>query len=189
MLLCIWSTLFFSACSEQGRQQTDTLNELSYAYHYRNLDSTELYARKALSAATHYDAGKAEAFNNLAFVNIARMDFVKAAELLDSAINITDNQVELMVAEIQYMRLCQRKAQNKEFYDYKERALQRLKRINEERDNLFPHTGEPDDSGTAERLRTEDEPKRGTTCKPHRAAEGTDDSHKRSVPEAQPRRV
>ena len=72
MLLCIWSTLFFSACSEQGRQQTDTLNELSYAYHYRNLDSTELYARKALSAATHYDAGKAEAFNNLAFVNIAR---------------------------------------------------------------------------------------------------------------------
>lgn len=138
-LLCIWSTLFFSACSEQGRQQTDTLNELSYAYHYRNLDSTELYARKALSAATHYDAGKAEAFNNLAFVNIARMDFVKAAEMLDSAINITDNQVELMVAEIQYMRLCQRQSNNKQFYDHQEKARKYMERIEVERNLLNEH--------------------------------------------------
>ena len=138
-LLCLWSTLFFSACSEHGRQQTDTLNETSYAYHYRNLDSTEIYAREALASATGYDAGKAEAFNNLAFVNIARMDFVKAAELLDSAIGITDNQVELMVAEIQYMRLCQRQSNNKLFYDHQEKARKYMERIEVERSLLNEH--------------------------------------------------
>ena len=93
----------FSACSSNDSDVADKLNTLSYAYHYRSIDSTEVYARKAFAASESYNAGKAEALNNLAFVNIARMDYQKAAQQLDSAINITDNQVELLVAEIQYM--------------------------------------------------------------------------------------
>ena len=67
------------------------------------------------------------------------MDFVKAAELLDSAINITDNQVELMVAEIQYMRLCQRQSNNKQFYDHQEKARKYMERIAVERNLLNEH--------------------------------------------------
>ncbi len=67
------------------------------------------------------------------------MDFVKAAELLDSAINITDNQVELMVAEIQYMRLCQRQSNNKQFYDHQEKARKYMERIEVERNLLNEH--------------------------------------------------
>lgn len=138
-LLCLWSILFFSACSSQNNEEADRLNDISYGYHYRNLDSTEVYARKAYTASDGYDAGKAEALNNLAFVSIARMDFQQAAAQLDSAIDITDNQVELMVAETQYMRLCQRQSHNKAFYDHQEKARRHLERIVEEQDVLDNH--------------------------------------------------
>ena len=122
-----------SACSSPDRQAMDKLNSLSYAYHYRNLDSTEHYARMALSSMS---ACHAEALNNLAFVSIARMRYDHAAALLDSVTQLTDNQLELLVASIQQMRLCQRRSRNREFYDYREKAQQALRRINEERSSL-----------------------------------------------------
>ena len=128
--------LIFSACSSPDRQAVDKLNSLSYAYHYRNLDSTEHYAREALSIASTYDAGHAEALNNLAFVSIMRMDYDEAKQRLDSVLDITDNQVELFIADIQLMRLCQRRSANREFYDYRDEAVNRLMRINEERHAL-----------------------------------------------------
>lgn len=138
-LICLWSILLFSACSPQHKDKADRLNEISYAYHYRNLDSTEVYARKAYAMSDGYDAGKAEALNNLAFVSMAKMDYPMAARQLDSAITITDNQVELMIAETQYMRLCQRQSHNKAFYDHQEKAKQYLQRILEEQLQLDNH--------------------------------------------------
>ena len=138
-LVSLWSILLFSACSSNDSDVADKLNTLSYAYHYRSLDSTEVYARKAFAASESYNAGKAEALNNLAFVNIARMDYQKAAQQLDSAINITDNQVELLVAEIQYMRLCQRQSHNKLFYIHQEKAKKYLDRIIEDKNLLNSH--------------------------------------------------
>lgn len=114
----------------------DELNSFSYAYHYRNLDSTESYAHRAYGIAADYSAGKAEALNNMAFVRIVRMDYGRAKELLDEVGRMTDNQIELLVADVLQMRLCQRMSANKEFYDYRERARGRLRRINEERNSL-----------------------------------------------------
>lgn len=112
------------------------MNSLSYFYHYKNLDSTAVYARRALALAGDYHAGRAEAFNNLAFVSIMKMDYQDAYKLLDSVRLVTDNQVELLVADIQEMRLCQRESRNKEFYDYYESAQRILRRIDEERNAL-----------------------------------------------------
>lgn len=135
--------LFFviavASCSYQSNNEVDRLNGLSYKYHYRNLDSTYYYAEKALTTAGGYDAGKAEAYNNLAFVSMAKMDYKQAAMLLDSARNTTDNQIELLITDIQNMRLCQRKSDNKEFYNYQESAKRRFRRINEERNVLSEH--------------------------------------------------
>ena len=72
----------------------------------------------------------------MAFVCIARMDYQQANRLLDSIYDISDNQIELLIADIQHMRLCQRQAQNKSFYEYKEKARKRISRINEERETL-----------------------------------------------------
>ena len=128
--------LTVSACSPVDRQRVDKLNSLSYACHYRSLDSTEHYARQALFNAVHYEDGQAEAYNNLAFASIIRMQYDLAQRQLDSIPAITDNHLELLVSYIQQMRLCQRRSQNREFYDYRERALASLSRIDEERSML-----------------------------------------------------
>lgn len=64
------------------------------------------------------------------------MNYEKAYDFLDSVTYVTDNQVELLIADIQRMRLCQRESENKKFYDFRERAQARLKRINEEKKSL-----------------------------------------------------
>ena len=116
------------------------MNSTSYFYHYKNLDSTSVYARKALALAGDYHAGKAEAYNNLAFVSIMKMNYQDAYIQTDSVRQITDNQIEQLVAEVQMMRLCQRESRNKEFYDHHERALKALRRIDEERDMIPERT-------------------------------------------------
>ena len=128
--------LIFSACSSPDRQVVDKLNSLSYAYHYRHIDSTELFAQRAYDAAAGYAAGRAEALNNKAFVSIARMDYDKAEQQLNEALSVTDNQIELYIAEVQMMRLCQRRSDNRAFYEHRERAESHLLRIREERDAL-----------------------------------------------------
>ena len=128
--------ILFSACSPSDRQQVDKLNFLSYAYHYRDLDSTVHYASQAYRQAGTYGDGKAEACNNLAFADIMRMRYEAAQAVLDSIPSVTDNQIELLVCYVQQMRLCQRQSRNKDFYDYRERALNAQNRINEERDML-----------------------------------------------------
>lgn len=106
----------FSACSRFDRQRVDKLNDLSYAYHYRNIDSTVYFANKALGISSGYDDGKSEALNNLAFASIIQMDYNKAKSYLDEASAATNNQIETLISEIQYMRLCQRMSRNREFY-------------------------------------------------------------------------
>lgn len=124
--------LLLTACSIPHQQEVDACNDKAYAFHYRSLDSVDLYARRAYRLAKRYDAGRAEALNNLAFADLMKMRFTEAFAKLDSVLQITDNQVELLVADIQLMRLCQRESLNKEFYDYYEKAQKRLHRIEED---------------------------------------------------------
>ena len=123
---------FVAACTPQHSQEVDELNDKAYVSHYRNLDSVRYYAKKALALSDGYSAGKAEALNNLVFCDLMRMDFSKAYERLEEVLNSTDNQVELLIADVQFMRLCQRESRNKEFYDYYEKAVWRLRRIQED---------------------------------------------------------
>ena len=129
-------TLLFSACSQPDKQDVDRLNSLSYAYHYRNIDSTEHYAQQAYDRSGHYDKGRAEALNHLAFVNIVRMQYDEAEKRLSNIPEITDNQVQRLVSYVQQMRLCQRRSNNRAFYEYRELDDGALRRINEERDLL-----------------------------------------------------
>ena len=121
------------ACSDTGnRAEVDRLNEVSYSYHYRNLDSTRAYAKRALELSQNYNDGRAEALNNLAFVEIARMNYARAFTILTSIPEQTDNQIEQLVSDVQLMRLCQRRSENKNFYHYLQHAQDCLKRIHED---------------------------------------------------------
>ena len=130
--LFILSTLFLSACSRPDRQTVDRLNNLSYAYHYRNIDSTRHYAQQAFDLSSHYPTGKAEALNHLAFVHIARMEYDEAENLLVEVTKTTDNQLELFIAYVQQMRVCQRRSKNREFHEFREMASRAMSRIHED---------------------------------------------------------
>ena len=129
---------FFSACRQsESAPEIDKLNELSYGWHYRSLDSTEFYARKALRELDRHrevlrsgSPQRAEALNNLAFVSIARMDYDLARRQLDSI--DTNSELELLISDVQRMRLCQRQSDNKSFYVHREQALRRLRRIEQD---------------------------------------------------------
>ena len=134
MLLSVW----LCGCGNRHSVQAERLNDLSYYYHYRSLDSTELYARRALRCAGGDDGSTAEALNHLAFVAIMRMDYPLAKHLCDSIDALTDDQIELLVSDIQRMRICQRESRNKSFYYSYQQAGQRLRRITESADELTP---------------------------------------------------
>lgn len=134
--LVVVAALFFSACSPAHQYEVDKLNSQSYALHYRNLDSTKVLAKRALALSGDYPTGYAEACNNLAFVAIAKMDYKLAKQWLNLVEERSDNQIELLIADVQNMRLCQREARNKDFYSFREKAIRKLRRIGEEIDNL-----------------------------------------------------
>ena len=125
------------ACYDtSNRAEVDRLNDISYSYHYRNLDSTQVYAKRAFEHSHNYGDGRAEAMNNLAFVEIARMKYAKAFKILTSIPEQTDNQIEQLVCDVQLMPLCQRRSENKNFYHYLQHAQGCLKRLNEDEELL-----------------------------------------------------
>lgn len=127
----------FTACGPDNiRPKVNRLNDAAYSYHYRSLDSTQHFASQALALSASYPNGKAEALNNLAFVNIVRMNYAKADTMLNEVLQNTDNQLELLVANVQLMRLCQRRSENKNFYHYTQQAQECMRRLQED-ENLL----------------------------------------------------
>ena len=112
----------------------DSLNGKAYAYRYRSLDSSYKYANEAYRQVNFYKSGKAEASNNLGFCAFMAMDFDRAEALHKEVYKLTKNELELLIVDIGLMKIYQRTAMNKEFYDYRNSALKRMKRIREESD-------------------------------------------------------
>jgi len=143
---CLISTSFIS-CRE-GKEvdivvQADSLNRLAYEIRYKNLALSQEVAEKALLVGENFSSVKAEALNNLAFCAFIQMDFERADSLLKEVYRETANELECLVADVGMMKICQRTAMNKEFYDYRNSALRRIRRIEEDRvallDNNIQH--------------------------------------------------
>ena len=118
----------------------DSLNRVAYASRYRNLDVSQQAAQQAFDGVKLYASGKAEASNHLGFCAFMRMDFEEAIRCHRAVYDLTQNELELLIADVGLMKVYQRTALYKEFYDYRNRALRRMKRI-EEDTHLFanPH--------------------------------------------------
>lgn len=119
----------------------DSLNSRAYTYRYKNLDTSYQAAMRAYKEVGLYKSGKAEASNNLGFCAFMRMDFEQAEILHKEVYKLTKNELELLIADIGLMKIYQRTAMNKEFYDYRNSAVRRTKRIREESD-LFANRHE-----------------------------------------------
>lgn len=134
--LSMMIALLFSCSSASN--DASRINEKAYSFHYSSLDSVSVYADSAYRVAVHAD-DKAEALNNKAFVLLQKMQYDEAELLLDTINLITDNQVELLVSDVQRMRIYQRRSLNKEFYDARQSASVRLRRIDEDKEMLNDH--------------------------------------------------
>ncbi len=140
----IWLTGLLGLCATMGScvgtapvkemRLVDSLNQVAYSYRYKNLDSSYHAASKAYREVSLYKRGRAEAANNLGFCSFMRMDFEQAEKHYLEVYGMTQNELELLVADIGLMKVYQRTALNKEFYDYRNSALRRMKRIAEDND-------------------------------------------------------
>ena len=137
-LLCLCTTMVSCVGTAPMKEVRliDSLNQVAYAFRYKNLDSSCHAASRAYREVSLYKQGKAEASNNLGFCAFMRMDFEQAEKFHMDVYNLTKNELELLIADIGLMKIYQRTALNKEFYDYRNSALHRMKRIAED-DNLF----------------------------------------------------
>lgn len=135
-LMCLAVSVLFFSCGEVRTDnsfvQADSLNQLAYEIRYKNLVLSEEAANKALQIGEKYPSMKAAALNNLAFCAFMRMDFEQADSLLKEVYRENANELECLVADVGMMKVCQRTAMNKEFYDYRNSALRRMKRISED---------------------------------------------------------
>ena len=113
-------------------REIDSLNNKSYSFRYRDLDSSYVYALEAYQKVNYYDLGKAEACNHLGFYFFMQMDFEEALRWHKKTYVTTKNEIELLIADIGHMKIYQRTGRNKEFYDFRNSALQRMKQIEED---------------------------------------------------------
>lgn len=144
-LLPLWAVLWmiagslFSCHGEKDEalyRQADSLNLLSYRMRYKNLDTACKAAHDAYRLAGNFSSLRAEALNNQGFCAFIRMDFEGAEEFFLRVYEESDNELECLIADIGMMKICQRTAMNKEFYDYRNSALRRMKRISDDRADI-----------------------------------------------------
>ncbi len=136
LCMCIAVVSCTGMAPEREVHRVNALNREAYRFRYRNLDSLHEAATQAERSVRFYRSGKAEACNNQAFHAFMQMDYEKAERLYHAVYEQTRNELELLVADIGLMRVYQRTAMNKEFYDSRISALRRMERIAED-DALF----------------------------------------------------
>ena len=139
-VMCAVCGMLWFSCKRPVHQrayaQVDSLNRVAYEARYKDLSLSSRAATEAWTLSEGYASGRAEALNNMGFCAFMRMDFEHAARLFRKASETSNNEIERLVADVGMMKICQRTSMNKEFYDYHNSALQRIRRLNEDRSSL-----------------------------------------------------
>lgn len=137
LLLVVICVLVCGSCGGRAQKdalyaEADSMNRLSYDMRYKDLDASAEAAVRAFELSTGNPTLRAAALNNLGFCAFMRMDFEEAANLFLKARETSNDEIELLVSDVGMMKICQRTSMNKEFYDYRNSALRRMKRIGED---------------------------------------------------------
>ena len=72
------------------------------------------------------------ATNSRAYSALMKMDYATAVALYEKVIACADCEIEKLVADVGLMTTCYRVSGNRQFFDYRARALERMRRINED---------------------------------------------------------
>lgn len=137
-IILVWIGVGVMMVSCSGRKdkarfmQADSLNRVAYALHYKDLAASTRAAVRACELGKGNGEIISEALNNMGFCAFMRMDFEHAARLFERAADEGGNEVEHLIADVGMMKICQRTSMNKRFYDYRNSAISRMKRIRED---------------------------------------------------------
>lgn len=139
LLSVIFVMLVFTSCKQQDTSLPDELNRRAYALRYVDVEHSLHYANVAYALSGNYPDGQAEAMNHRAFVWYQQMLFSRAMEELNCVDSVTNNQVELLCADVMRMKITQRTGELRLFYSAWHNAERRLMRIDEELELLSKH--------------------------------------------------
>ena len=134
--------LLAASCAGPQDSVPDEFNRRAYALRYTDIDSSLYYAQKARMASHDNPSASAEALNNIAYVLYQRMEYSRALACTDSIYLLTNNQVELMCADVMRMKISQRTCDLRTFYRSWHSAESRLRRINEPLRPISQNTSE-----------------------------------------------
>ncbi|MBR1667870.1 MAG: DUF5113 domain-containing protein [Bacteroidaceae bacterium] len=138
VLLCL------CACenvSDVECRQIDSLNILAYQTKYKSLDEAEGYVNEVLTryAGTTYRDGLHEAMLGKGDVLGMRMEYDSAQVCYKEVLDATNNDLIGCMADVNMMSVCLMTAMNKEFYDYRSDALERMANVEEESSDMTEH--------------------------------------------------
>ncbi|MBR6699647.1 MAG: DUF5112 domain-containing protein [Bacteroidaceae bacterium] len=141
LFLLVWAVVLVS-CTRYDSALPDEFNRRAYVLRYIDADSSLYYADKAYRLSDGYPDGRAEAICHKAFVLYQQMRFTRAMAELDRIDSITNNQVELLCADVLRMKITQRTGELRTFYRAWHSAERRLRRVDEEKHLLSGHLNE-----------------------------------------------
>ena len=141
LVVLLWSCRGSGRTDTTGAESVDSLNALSYEYHYKSLRESERLARAALAESERVGSedGGYEARCHLGFVEYMRMDYESALESFGQVLSGSRNELLKLVAEVGMMRVCQRRSDNRGFYVHRSAAMERMERIRPELRQMTEH--------------------------------------------------
>ncbi len=129
LLLLCWCV----ACAPpQSSPEVDAWNQRSFRQRYTDIDSSLRYAQLAYSHAQASSSAWAFALNNLAYVNYQQMRYTDAVRQLDKIYQHSRDQIELLCADVMYMKVAQRTDQGMLFFLHRNAAQTRFDRLAED---------------------------------------------------------
>ena len=133
--------LLFASCelshiSSEHESLADSLYSCIGEQRYRDYEKMHLAAQELQALSPLDDDKRMMALNTMAYSDFMSMNYSSAKELYLSVIQEAECEIERLVADIGIMYICYRTSANREFFDYRSDALQRVRRISEEEDML-----------------------------------------------------
>ena len=145
LVLVAWTVLMgLGSCGqglgvEQGK--VDSLNILAYKMKYASLEQARQYADEAQDLAERigYRDGISEAMLNRGDVHGMRMDYDSAQMCYLEVLEKSSNELMCGIADVDMMSVCLMLSMNKEFYDYRSEAQERLANVAEAVGDMTEH--------------------------------------------------
>ncbi len=137
LLLCA----LFTSCTGHSHggdsaTGTDSLSIKVYEARYKDVALADGLAKALDSLSDGNHELMMVASNAMAYSALMKMDYAAATALYDKVQAEADCEIEKLVADVGQMTICYRVSGNREFFDCRARALERMRRINEDVERL-----------------------------------------------------